>query len=176
MFVEYVGLEQDVASEIEARRETRSETKNDILRRLFGERPMLQEADTSPAHIDFGQGIRLPVGERLYLYLTKPKDVNQKPDGLAEVKNDGLYLDGDFIVPSNGSSLAPAMHTVQARLNHVNEKGDLISLSAYRQWYVVRSEKLVSLDHLKDPKLRRHRKSKVPAVDVKALLAELGIE
>ncbi|MBX9643561.1 MAG: hypothetical protein K2W91_05595 [Novosphingobium sp.] len=176
MFAEYAGLEQDVASEIEARREKPSETKNDILRRLFRMQPTTQNADSVPPHLDFGQGIQLPVGERLYLYLTKPKNVDQKPDGMAEVKSDGIYLDGKFIVPSNGSALAPAMHAVQARLNHVNEKGELVSLSAFRQWYVVRDEKLVPLDHLKDPKLRRRRKTKDPAVDVRALLAELGLE
>ena len=176
MFVEYVGLEQDVASEIEDRRENKSETKNAILRRLFGKRPMHQEAGVPPAHLDFGQGIKLPVGERLFLYLTAPKTVDQKPDGTAEVGAEGIYLDGKLVTPSKGSALAPAMHAVQARLNHINDKGKLVSLSAYRQWYVVRDKKLVPLDQLKDPKLRRHRKSKNSVVDVRALLAELGLE
>ncbi|MBS3928185.1 MAG: hypothetical protein KGZ65_07110 [Sphingomonadales bacterium] len=176
MFVEYVGLEQDVASEIEARREDRSETKNDILRRLFGGQPMPKSAGKHPPHLDFGQGIKLAVGERLYLFLTKPRGVDQKPDGLAEVRADGLYLEGNKVDPSKGSSLAPAMHVIQARLNHRNSKGELVPLSAFQKWYVVRDGKLVPLDQLKDPKLRRRRQPKASTVDVKALLAELGIE
>ena len=44
MFAEYVGLEQDVASQIEAWRENPSETKSNILRRILPERPEVEEA------------------------------------------------------------------------------------------------------------------------------------
>ena len=176
MFAEYVGLEQDVASQIEARRENPTETKSDILRRLLGVRSEPDIVANPNQLIDFKQGIRLPVGERLYLFLFKPNGVDQKPDGMAEVKVDGLYLEGVKVPPSKGSALAPAMHHIQVRLNHVDDNGKPVSLSAYQKWYVVRDEKLVQLDQLKDPQLRRRRKPKVSTVDVKALLAELGLE
>ena len=118
----------------------------------------------------------MPVGERLYLYLSKPNGVDQKPDGVAEVKADGLFLEGKRVTPSRGSSIAPAMHTIQERSNHVNNEGKLVSLSAYRQWHVVRDGKMVALDRLKDPDQRRRRTPKASPVDVDALLAELGIK
>ena len=175
MFAEYVGLAQDVASHIESRRERRSETKSDILRRVLGVGPEATPVAENSAPVDFGQGVHLTVGERLFLYLSKPNNEGQKPDGVADVRPDGLYLDGQKVTPSRGSSIAPAMQAVQARLNHVNGHGKLVSLSAYRQWHVVRDGKMVSLDQLKDPNQRRHRTPKASTVDVAALLAELGI-
>ena len=175
MFTEYVGLGQDVASHIEALRERSSETKNDILRRVLGIGAEAKQMTQNSAPIDFGQGVHLPVGEKLYLYLSKPSNAGQKPDGVAEVGPDGLYLDGQKITPSRGSSIAPAMQAVQVRSNHVNGEGKLVSLSAYRQWHVVRDGKMVPLDRLKDPNQRRHRTAKASIVDVAALLAELGI-
>ena len=176
MFAEYVGIEQDVASQIEAWRENPSETKSDILRRVFRERPGVDGAGDSSPLLDFGQGIGLPVGELLYLYLSKPNSVGQMPDGVAEVREDGLYLDGKRISPSRGSLVTPAMKEVQRKLNHVNRKGELIMLNAFLHWYVVRSEQLVPLDLLKDPSQRRTRAPKASAVDVEALLKEFGIK
>jgi hypothetical protein len=175
MFAEYVGLEQDVASHIEARRQSPSETKSDILRRIFREWPEARNADASSPFLDFGQGVRLPAGERLYLYLTKPNSVGQMPDGAAEVRPDGLYLDGRRISPSRGSLVTPAMKEIQRKLAHVNSKGELIMLNAYQHWYVIRGGKLVTIDTLKDPEKRRTRAPKTSAVDVDALLRELGI-
>lgn len=175
MFAEYVGLAQDVANHIEALRERGSETKSDILRRVLGVGPETKRATENSVPVDFGQGVHLSVGEKLYLYLSKPNNKSQKPDGVAEVKPDGLYLDGQKVMPSRGSSIAPAMQAVQTRLNHVNGEGKLVSLSAYRQWHVVRDGKMVPLDHLKDPSQRRRRTPKASTVDVAALLAELGI-
>jgi hypothetical protein len=68
------------------------------------------------------------------------------------------------------------MQAIQKEVGHYNDKGELISLSAYRQWYVARGSELIPLDQLKDPKLKRTRTSKTAKVDVSALLRELGIE
>lgn len=176
MFAEYVGIEQDVASAIEAGRENASETKNDILRRIFREWGGTKAAAGGTPPLDFGQGIRLPIGERLYLYLSKPNGVGQKPDGIADVKDGGLYLGDRRITPSHGSVITPAMKEIQRQVGHVNQNGDLISLSAYRQWHVIRGGQLVPLDRLKDPAQRRTRTPKASKVDVDALLKELGIE
>lgn len=178
MFSEFVGLTQDVASFIERNRMSPSETKNEILKRMFIWSDELREApasDETPT-FDFGQGVRLPIGEVLYLYLSKPDSVDQKPDGVARLRKDGLYIDEVRVEPSRGSVIAPAMHMVQRRLGHLDDKGKPVSLSAYRQWHVVREGKLIALDQLKSPALRRRRTSKASKVDVEALLAELGIQ
>ena len=177
MFSEYVGVTQDVASFIEGKRMSPLETKSEILKRIL----IATEKAPEEAHkgedreFDFGQGVRIAAGETLYLYLSKPNSVDQKPDAMAEVREDGLYLDEVRVEPSHNSVIAPAMHRVQRQLGHLNHAGELVSLSAYRQWHVVRDGKLVALDQLKSPELRRKRRSKASTVDVEALLAELGI-
>ena len=174
MFSEFVGLTQEVASLIESKRERVAETKNDILKRMFLDARSLAE-DVQIKSLDLGQGIQLPAGEKLYLYLSKPNSVNQQPDGIAEVRDDGLYLDGERVQPSHRSLIHPAMQIIQERVGHKNQLGKLVSLSAYRQWHVVRDGKLVPIDELKDPQKRRRRAAKASKVDVEALLAELGI-
>ena len=174
MFAEYVGLTQRVASKIESLRQHQKETKDDILWRVLGNLQAKAEL-TDSKQMDFGQGVSLPIGEKLYLYLSKPNSPSQKPDGVAEVMGDGLYLDGARVSPSHGSVIAPAMHAIQERVGHFNSDGKLVSLSAYRQWHVIRDGKLISLEELKDPMKRRRRTSKAGKVDVDALLAELGI-
>lgn len=175
MFVGYVGLSQRVASKIESYRAHDQETKDDILWRILGDSKEAYE-EGQLITFDFGQGVKLPVGEKLYLYLSKPNSAAQKSDGVAEVRADGLYLDNERIMPSHGSVLAPAMHAIQQRVGHHNSEGKLVSLSAYRQWHVIRDDKLVSLDDLKDPAQKRRRTPKAGKVDVEALLAELGIK
>ncbi len=175
IFPEYVGLSQEVACMIEAHRFDPDETKNDILLRIITKKPLKFEGPAQPPLVDLGQGVRLPVGEKLYLYLSKPNDCSQKPHGIAEIKADGLYVENKKILPSRGSSIAPAMHLYQWRHGHMNSGGKLKSLSAYRQWYVIRDGSLIPLEELKDPKLARKRTTKAASVDVSALLAELGI-
>ena len=175
MFSEFVGLTQEVASFIEQRRESAIETKCDILKRLLVD-PMAAIQEDPIKLLDLGQGVRLPVGERLYLYLSKPNSIDQRPDGIAEARDDGLYLDGEKVQSSHRSLIAPAMHIVQKKASHHNQAGKLISLSAYRQWHVIRDGRLVTLEKLKNPALRRTRTSKASKVNVEALLAELGIE
>jgi hypothetical protein len=46
------------------------------------------------------------------------------------------------------------------RAGHRNEKGELVSLSAWRRWYVIRDKKFVPLLELKDPTLARTRSRK----------------
>lgn len=177
MFSEYVGLTQDVASFIEGKRLSPLETKSAILKRILIATEMVPEEAHKSAdrEFDFGQGVRIAAGETLYLYLSKPNSVNQKPDAMAEVREDGLYLDEVRVEPSHNSVIAPAMQMVQRKLGHLNSEGKTVSLSAYRQWHVVRDGKLVALDQLKSPELRRKRRSKASKVNVEALLAELGI-
>ena len=176
-FAEYAGLSQEVAFLIEAHRTGPSETKNDILLRIVP-RHINESLVTAakPKLIDFGQGVVLPVGEKLYLYLATPSAHNPTPDGIAEVKVDGLYIDDIRVEASRGSLITPAMHIFQKRNGHVNSQGKLISLSAFRQWHVLRKGQFVPLESLKAPELRRKRTTKAQAVDVDALLAELGIK
>jgi hypothetical protein len=175
IYPEYAGLSQEASSLIDTYRVDPQETKNDILLRILRRSPS-EEASAGPQLIDFGQGIQLPVGEKLYLYLSKPSNSSQKPDGVAEVRPDGLFVDDVKIEASRTSLLAPAMHLFQLRLGHVDAKGKPISLSAFRQWHVIRNGSLVALDKLKNPTLTRKRTSKAASVDVEALLAELGIK
>lgn len=175
MFSEYVGLSQRVASLIEAERLDSSETKDEILWRILKSGETIGAPEAPPCR-DFGQGVLLPVGEKLYLFLSKPNGADDKPDGIAEVRLDGLYLDGKRIEASHGSEITPAMRQVQIRSGHFNARGQIVSLSAYRQWHVVRDGRLIALDELKTPDKKRRRTTKASKVDVDALLAELGIK
>ena len=174
MITEFVGMTQDVASQIEARRTDPAETKNDILRRILnvGEPT---ELTTVSKHLDLGQGVRVTIGETLYLFLTQPKHADSRPDGMAEAHEEGLYINGSRVVASRGSMLAPAMHVFQRRLSHVNDKGNLISLSAYRQWHVRRGGQLVPLESLKDPTKRRTRSTRVSGIDLSKLDLDLEL-
>jgi hypothetical protein len=60
---------------------------------------------------------------------------------------------GKKIEPSKGSVLQPAMRLIQEKLNHRNERGEIISLSAWRQWHVERDGQLKPVLEPKDPSL-----------------------
>ena len=154
MFAEFVGVTQEVSGLIEARRNDPAETKNDILLRILSASHAI-DAGPLPTFLDVGQGVRIADGEQLYLFLSKAGR-EKKPDGIAQVRDGSLYLGGERIPPSHGSVLAPAMHKIQRRIGHMSN-GKPISLSAFRQWHVIRDNKFVALDQLKDPKLRRTR-------------------
>ena len=64
------------------------------------------------------------------------------------------------------------MRIVQERKNHRNGKGELISLSAWRQWYVSRDGKFVSMLELKDPKLARRRGREVGELTMEDILED----
>lgn len=172
MYDEYIGLTQEVSGLIERRRHEPGETKNDILRRILKADSETRTTDAANK-LDVGQGVHIAHGESLYLYLSKPQHDSQRPDAIAEVRAGRLFLDDEQISPSHGSVITPAMRKVQERLGHVNKDGKLISLSAFRQWHVIRNGRLIPLDDIKDPKLRRTRMRKVDQVDLSALKFEL---
>jgi hypothetical protein len=105
-----------------------------------------------PKAVDFGQGVVLEVGEKPVLI------IKGRHATTADVRADGLYLDGVRVQPSRGSVIQPAMQMVQRRIGHVHADGSPISLSPYRQWHVWRDGALVPLGDLKDPDKARHRK------------------
>jgi hypothetical protein len=129
-----------------------------------------KSSDSGKAHlIDLGQGVGVYAGEPLYLFLSKASKLRGVPEGSAEFREDGgLYLGGRKVQPSRGSAIQPAMQAFQARLNHRNEKGEMISLSAWRQWNVKRDGKFLSLDELKDPALAHKRKHRLYSTDLSA--------
>jgi len=156
MFVEYAGLSQEATTLIESFRVSPNETKSDILVRVLS-RLRTPAKQRREAEFDLGQGARLYVGETLLLFLSEGAKRSRVPDAVAEVKVDGLYLFGKKIEPSRRSVMQPAMRLVQKALNHRNDSGELISLSSWRQWHVVREGQLIPVLELKNPTLARKR-------------------
>jgi hypothetical protein len=115
--------------------------------------------------LDLGQGAQLRIGEKPILFLSEEAKRANRPDAEAVIRSDGFYLDGKRIEPSKGSVLQPAMKLIQERKGHRNAKGELISLSAWRQWHVVRDGKLVSMLELKNPALAHRRKRDYVSLD-----------
>jgi hypothetical protein len=152
---EFIGITQRVDHLIERNRIAPDETKCEILSRVLGGNEPLNLKGKF-AGLDLGQGVQLNIGEKLYLFLRKKQD---KPEAIAEVTEDGLCMDGQKIIPSKGSFIHPAMQIVQRRLNNRNRKGLLISLSAWRQWHVLRDGRFVKLFDLKDPTKAKKRLS-----------------
>ena len=120
------------------------------------------QARFSPAerYLDLGQGARLKIGEIVTLFLSEESKRKRQPEATAEVHADGLHLNGKRVSPSKGSYLQPAMLAIQVKRSHRNEKGEIISLSAWRQWHVERGGKLVPIFELKDPALA-HKRSRL---------------
>jgi hypothetical protein len=123
---EFVDISQHVDYLIERNRIMPGETKCEILARVLGDSDSADPDDT-PKGLDLGEGVRLGIGEKLYLFLYKKQN---KEDATAEVKEDGIYMDGQKIFLSKGSFIQSAMQIVQKRLNHRNQDGQLVSLSA----------------------------------------------
>jgi hypothetical protein len=173
MFVEYIGVTQEVANLIEAHRRSSTETKSDILLYVLGS-VQVNIKKIPEKTLDIGEGAKLRVGEKIFLFLSKRKkeqfSKTGEADGTALVREDGLYVDGLLIPPSKGSSLQPSMRLFQERLDHRNEDGEFVSLSAWRQWHVIRNQTLVPLLELKDLTLAKRRRRKI---DGEALLREL---
>jgi hypothetical protein len=69
------------------------------------------------------------------------------------------------------------MRLVQEKINHRNEAGKIISLSAWRQWHVERGGQLIPVLELKDPALARKRGRGWVSLpnDPREALAELGL-
>lgn len=160
MIVEFAGLTQSSAALIEKFRKDPSETKSDIIERVLGQLVSVPAAP-EPAAVtyDLGQGATLFAGEKLYLFLFKNSRRTGKPEAIMEVRANGLYWNGKKVKPSKGSVLQPVMKEMQARLDHRNNKGELISLSAWRQWHVLRDNQFIPVEDLKDPALAYKRRS-----------------
>ncbi|UVC19374.1 hypothetical protein [Mesorhizobium onobrychidis] len=144
---------------IEGLRRSPSDTKSEILVRALSP---LQEAAKPAADgrkvFDYKEGIRLPVGEKLYLFLSRGAKYAGKPDAQGEIRQDGFYMDGKRIEPSHGRPFQPAMEIVQNRKKHFSKtNGGTVSLSAISKWCVLRNGKFTSLRELKDPALKRTR-------------------
>ena len=159
MIVEYIGLTQEGSALIEGFRQNPAETKAGIITRVLSTLRASAKVESADEFLDLGQGAKVRIGEKLMLFLSSGAKRGNKPDAFAEARPDGLYMDGiKFEGSRNGDSpLHPAMLKVQERKNHRNEKGGIISLSAFRQWYVVRNGGFVRVDELKDPALSRKR-------------------
>ena len=172
--VEYAGLTKQAASLVERHRKSSNETKSDILVRILSA-PGAPTEQVSPNHpnFDLGQGANLRVGEKVFLFLSEEAKKARRAHAIADVKSDGFYLLGSKIEPSKGSVLQPAMHLIQEKLGHRNERGEIISLSAWRQWNVERGGKLVPVLELKDPALARKRGRAVSHISDKTA-EELG--
>jgi hypothetical protein len=155
MYAEYVGFTPEAVTLVEQFRLSPNESKCDILVRVLS--PLIRRESKQQTYLDLGQGARLCVGERPVLFLSEDAKKSGKPDAVAEVRSDGFYMDGRKIEPSRGNPLQPALKIVQQRIGHRNNKGELISLSAWRQWHVIRDGKLNSILELKDPQLARKR-------------------
>lgn len=157
--LKYIGLTAEAAALIEGRRCRPDQAEWEIIVEA-----LQPTAPTTRESYDLGQGAKVIVGESLYLFLNMPSKRARKPGGLAEVRSDGIYVEGRRVEPSRGSPLQAAMHVFQKRAGHE------VSLSSWRQWHVLRGNRFIPLVELKDPALARHRR---PPVDVGELLAQL---
>jgi len=154
--VEFVGLTREVGALIEHFRRAPGETRGDIIARvLSSHRP--PEHVGSDAFLDLGQGAQAHVGEKLFLFLSRDAKRKKRPDAEAEAREDGLYIAGDKVNAPRGTHLHAAMRLIQERKNHRNAKGEIIQLSAFRQWHVVRGGELVPVGEIKVPALTRRR-------------------
>ena len=155
-FVEYIGFRREDSTLVERFRRDASETKIDIITRVLAS--LLPSEDAREVEfIDVGQGAKVRVGERVLLFLPGSVKRAADPDAVAEARRDGLYMEGTKIEATRGSQLHAAMRVVQGRKGHRNEKGEIVQLSAFRQWHVVREGKLVPVLELKDPALAHRR-------------------
>ncbi|WP_394761220.1 hypothetical protein [Phenylobacterium sp.] len=178
MYVKYAGLTADAAEALERYRASPSETESDIIIRKLGRpeqgsiaRPESRPASPGGAQLDLGQGIQLRVGETAYLYLSKTDMLRDEIAATALVTDNGLRMNGRVYGKFHGSYVQQPMKEIQRRLKHVNNQGKLISLSAYRQWYVLRDRTLVPIESLKNAALARTRLRAVDRLD----LGELGL-
>jgi hypothetical protein len=173
-FVKFVGLSAEAALAVELHRQSASETESDIILRVVGSGPSasksLSRSEGAPSEIlDIGQGIELKVGETAYLFLSKSDALRNRPAKAAIVTAKGLEMDGQVFPPERGSYVHLPMKRVQELLGHTGADGRPTSLSAYRQWHVVRDGKMVSLESLKDPAKARRRRSNLTLISAEEL-------
>ena len=159
-YVEFAGLTADAVRLIEGLRKSPDDTKSQILVRALTplQKTLAKPSAPDKKYFDYKEGIRLPVGEKLYLFLTRPAKYARTPDAVGEIREDGFYMDGKLIPPSHGRPFQPAMELVQTRKKHFSKaRGGTVSLSAIRRWCVERDGEYVMLADLKDPALKRTR-------------------
>jgi len=157
MYAEFVGLTTQAVLLIERLRKSPEETKSEILERTLA--PHAAPTASNEQRFDLGQGVRLQTGEKPMLFLSKSAKQSMTPDATAEIRIDGFYLHGKKVHADPKKALDPAMKIVQKQKGHLNDKGQIISHSAWRDWHVLRAGRLVSLFDLKDPALARKRGS-----------------
>jgi hypothetical protein len=154
MYAEYAGLTSEAVTLIEHLRKSPSESKSDILVRILSplveSSRMIEPSLPPPRFLNLGQGARLVVGEKAFLFLSKAAKKANRADAEGEVRTDGLYLNGQKVKASRANPLQAAMRLVQERKGHRNDSGQIISLSAWRQWHVIRSGHLIPIFELKD--------------------------
>lgn len=153
-YAEYAGLTAEAVRLIEEHRKDPAETKSQILVRALGS----PAPESHPEAFDYGEGIKIFEGEQLFLFLPGTPMRADHATAHAVVRKDGFYLEGKNIGPAEKRQFTPAMKMVQQKLKDFNEKGELKSLSAIRQWHVLRDGKLQSLESIKNPELARKRK------------------
>jgi hypothetical protein len=156
-YQKYIGLPAEASALIESRRSRPDQEEWEII--VEAMKPTASQARSPDAFFDLGQGAKVKVGEPLYLFLNEETKKAKKPDGTAEVRDDGIYVEGKRIEPSRGSPLQPAMKIFQERSGHV------VSLSSWRQWHVLRNKRFTPLVELKDPDLARRRGGLLTAID-----------
>lgn len=145
MYSEFMGITPQVARLIEFHRVQPDESKSDILARVLRVPVPTATVASPPKLFELGQGAKVILGEPVFLFLTQEAKREKRPDAKGEFREDGFYLDGERVRASKGSAIQPAMQAVQRRVGH------LTSLSAWRQWHVLRDGKLIRLLDLKDP-------------------------
>ena len=134
VFSEFIGITQSTAALIERHRTSPDQTKNDILSNVLAHREPSCPANDfgDPATLDIGEGVRLFVGEKLHLYLSQQTKKARTPDAEGTVGDTAVMMDGTAY-PKRHGFLNEMMKRVQARRKHVNNSGEIVSLSAFTE-------------------------------------------
>jgi hypothetical protein len=155
-YPEFIGISQATSMLIEARRRSPDETKDDIINREFSLPTKVLTASARKSApifdgmLDIGQGAKLSVGETTYLFLSKAARKANRPDATALVGKNSITMNGTNY-PAVRGFFNKAMADVQVTKGNVDSDGKPSSLSAWRQWHVLRNDRLTSLLELKDP-------------------------
>jgi hypothetical protein len=161
-YPEFIGISQATSRLIESRRLSPDETKDDIINRELSlptkatPPSKRKSAPVSAGTLDLGQGAKLAVGETMYLFLSKTARRANRPDATALVGSTGIMMNGT-VYPARRGFFNKAMADVQVAKGDVDSNGKPTSLSAWRQWHVLRDDRLTSLLELKDPTLANVR-------------------
>lgn len=149
MFSELLALSPEAIGLLEARRQSPTEGRLEILVRALSP----QASELAP--VDLGQGMIVQEGEPLVLVLSREHALKPMPKG--EFRDGEFYMRGEKIVAKRGSVLQTAMQQFQEEVADVSANGGLVSRNAYRHWQVYRDGKLIPLERLQDPSLKNTR-------------------